>query len=164
MKFPSAFLAILLILPACDPLDKPAAPPNNIPPPILGLWEYTGPLPDGSEGAVRVQIVEGPFMRYIGYRVPSGPLSRENYALLLRGLEAAWPNHPELLVHWNGSDFSAIGGPYDGRIFFSRQPDDSLISHHPDTEGVTLRKVPAFSPIRFPSYEAAQPTPPTPDR
>jgi hypothetical protein len=147
------FLLCVILLAACDPLaDAPPLSPG--PSPILGRWEYIGPLPDGTEATVRVQIVEGPFMRYIGYRGPSGPLSAENYARLRQGLEDAWPQHPELLVRWDGSAFFGLGGPTDGQVFFRHQPENNtLLSEHPDTAGITLQPVAEFSPIRFPSYE-----------
>ncbi len=150
----------LVLLAACDPLaDAPPLSPG--PPPILGRWEYIGPLPDGSEGTVRVQIVEGPFMRYIGYRGPSGPLTAENYAKLCQGLEAAWSTHPELLVRWDGQAYIGLGGPTDGKVFFHyRAEDGTLLSEHPDTTGITLRPVSEFSPVRFPAFEAIHRRPP----
>jgi hypothetical protein len=138
-------LFLFVMAGGCQPSADEASPP-------LGRWEFLGQLPDGREAVVRAEIVEGPFLRYLGFHAPGVPVSRETLAEVKENAEAFWSRAPEMLVQFDGENFLWRGGDFDGQMLLQVTPD-GLISHRADTPGVLLSPVQEFSPLHFPLYE-----------
>jgi len=146
---------------ACGPSPEPRKPAP------LGKWEFSGILPDGNEAVVWVEISEGPFLRYVGYRAPTTSLTPGQYEQLLTRLKELWGTYPEMLVRFRDNHFTGIGGDIEGDLLFTHDPEtNSLTSHRPDSQDVVFSAVEEFSPIQFPKYKSSlleeeQPTPAT---
>jgi hypothetical protein len=139
-------MAVLIGVPlGCQrSVEEPSAP--------VGRWEFLGELPDGREGVVRVEIVEGPFLRFLGFHAPGVAISREQLAKVKENAEAFWWRTPEMLVQFDGDSFLWKGGDLDGQVLFELE-SGALRSRRADTLGLLLQPVVEFSPIAFHEFE-----------
>lgn len=143
------FFFVCLLVAACE--KKPAAPEHP-----TGFWEYSGDLPDGRAAVVmRVTVAaDGPFVRCVGFAAPDQELTPEMYAGLQEKLEQHFAAIPEMLMRYEGGIFYGIGDVYEGKKFLKYvEGDDTMVSQQPESQGVVLRRVEQFTPIKFSRFE-----------
>ena len=138
------FLLLLLIFAGCD--GAPSKPNHPV-----GRWEYLGDLPDGSRGIVRIEILPGPFVKYLGFREHMEPLASAHAEKLANDLERRWFLNPEMLMQFQEPWFKGYGGETDGVDFFRYDAEkNTLTSAREDSLDKTFQSVEEFTPFEFP--------------
>lgn len=127
----------------------------SLPPPAkkishpAGLWEHKGTLPDGRPLLIRVQMLPGPFMKYLGFRGTLAPLTPEQTTAALLRMETTWHNLPEELARYTDNGFYSYGGDTDGELYFSYDPaTGKLLSYMLDSAWLEFEKVETFTPFQ----------------
>ena len=147
-KFSISLIGLLLVglLAGCKP-EPPKAP--------RGYWEYRGETPGGYESVIRLSVDGGPFVRFFGCAPPPGKLkSKAEYDKLLKQFNAYWIKLPEMLTRFENNQFIGNGGEIEGAKLFEYDPaTQEIITFQKGTEGLRLKRVTHFSPLKFPQYE-----------
>jgi len=145
-KLAAGIALALILLAACK--SEPPKPPR-------GYWELRGDANNGLEAIFRLSVDGGPFIRYLGMAPPPGKLmTHKEYQQMLGSFDRYWVSLPEMLTKYDNGKFIGIGSLQDGKVMFEYNPKtQEILSHQPGSEGLWLKRVTFFEPLKFPKFE-----------